>query len=78
MMFMYFWFNYCDKNHVERTPIALKNINPLFHLASQIVDAPRFYLFLLSDGTRIDDNEYLSSLENGTELIVCAEEQIQK
>ena len=26
------------------------------------------HMFLLSDGTRIDDNEYLSSLENGTEL----------
>ena len=36
------------------------------------------HLFLLSDGTRIDNNEYLSSLENGTELIVCTEEQIQK
>ena len=35
-------------------------------------------MFLLSDGTRIDDNKYLSSLENGTELIVCTEEQIQK
>ena len=34
--------------------------------------------FLLSDATRIDDNEYLSSLENGTELIVCTEGQIQK
>ena len=28
-----------------------------------------------SDGTRIDDNEYLESLENGKELIVCTEEQ---
>ena len=35
-------------------------------------------MFLLSDSTRIDDNKYLSSLENGTELIVCTEEQIQK
>ena len=35
-------------------------------------------MFLLSDSTQIDDNEYLSSLENGTELIVCTEEQIQK
>ena len=33
---------------------------------------------MLSDGTRIDENEYLESLENGTELIVCIEEQIQK
>ena len=38
----------------------------------------RFHLFLLSDGTRIDEDEYLSSLEDGTKLIVCIEEQIQK
>ena len=33
---------------------------------------------MLSESTRSDDNEYLSSLENGTELIICTEEQIQK
>ena len=21
-MFMYFWLNYCDENHIERIPIA--------------------------------------------------------
>ena len=75
---MYFWLNYCDENHVERIPIAVKNINHLFHLASEIIEADRLHLFLLSDGTRIDDNEYLEGLENGTELIACTEEQIQK
>ena len=65
---MYFWLNYCDGNpHVERIPVA-----------SEIIKANDLNLFLLSDGTRIDDNEYLESLENGTELIVCTEEQIQK
>ena len=39
-------------------------------MASKIIEADRFHLFLLSDGTRIDDNEYLESLEYGTELIV--------
>ena len=34
--------------------------------------------FLLPDGTRIDEDEYLSSLENDTKLIICTEEQIQK
>ena len=76
--FMYFWLNYCDENHIERIPVAVKNIDHLFNLASEIIKADRLHLFLLSDGTRIDDNEYLSSLENGTELIVCTEEQIQK
>ena len=77
--FMYFWLNYCDENHhIERIPVAVKNIYHLFNLASEIIKADNLHLFLLSDGTRIDDNEYLSSLENGTELIVCTEEQIQK
>ena len=77
-MFMHFQLNYCDENHVEKIPIAAKNINHLSDLASEIIEADRFHLFLLSDGTRIDDNEYLESLENGTEFIVCTEEQIQK
>ena len=68
------WWKY----HIERIPIAVKNIGHLVHLASQIIKADRLHLFLLSDGTQIDDNKYLSSLENGTELIVCTEEQIQK
>ena len=76
---MYFWLNYCDENHhVERIPIDVKNINHLFHLASEIIQADRLHLFLLSDGTQIDDNKYLESLENDTELIACTEEQIQK
>ena len=71
--FMYFWLNYCD-NHIER----MKNLDHLFNLASEMIETDRLRLFSLSDGTRIDDNEYLSSLENVTELIVCTEEQIQK
>ena len=56
----------------------MQNIDHLFHLASEIIKADRLHLFLLSDGTRIDEDEYLSSLEDGTELIICTEEQIQK
>ena len=76
--FTYFWLNYCDENHLERIPLAMKNIHHLFNLASEIIKADNLHLFLLSDGTRIDDSDYLSSLENGTELIVCTGEQIQK
>ena len=78
-MSMYFWLNCCDKNHhVERISIVVKNIDHLFHLSSEMIDADRLHLFLLFDSTRIDENEYLSSLENGAELIVCTEEPIQK
>ena len=54
----------------------MKNIDHLFRMASEIIKVDNLHLFLLSDGTRIDNNEYLSSLENGTDLIVCTEEQI--
>ena len=56
----------------------MKNIGHLFHLATEIIKADRLNLFLLSGGAPIDDNEYLSSLENGTELIASTEEQIRK
>ena len=77
--FMYFWLNYYDENHhIERLPVAVKNVDQLFNMTFEIIEADRLHLFLLSNCTRIDDNEYLESLENGTELIVCTEEQIQK
>ena len=47
-------------------------------MVSEIIEADRLYLFLLSDGTRIDEDEYLRSLEDGTEWVFCKEEQIQK
>ena len=53
---MYFWLNYCD-DHIERIPIAVKNIDHLFNLAIEIIEADRLHLFLLSDGLRIDDNK---------------------
>ena len=76
---MYFWLNYCDENHhIEGISTGVKNINHLFYLSSEIIEADRPHLFFLSVYTRIDEDEYLSSLENGTELIVCTEEEIQK
>ena len=59
-----------------RISTAVQDMYHLFNLASKIIKTDRLHLFLLSDNTRIDDNEYLESLENGTELIVCTEEQM--
>ena len=55
-------------------------VNDLLHnrIRKKRIEADNLRLFLLSDCTRIDNNEYLSSLENGTELIVCTGEQIEK
>ena len=77
---MHFWLNYCDENnhHIKRIPVAVKNIDHLFRMASEIIESDILHLSLLSDGTRIDDDKYLGSLEDSTELIVCTEEQVQK
>ena len=50
--FVYFWLNYCDENHIEGIPVAVKNIDHLFNLASERIKADRLHLFLLSDGTQ--------------------------
>ena len=43
--FMYFWLNYCDENHIERIPVAVKNIDHLFNLASEIIKGNNLHLF---------------------------------
>ena len=77
--FMYFLLNYSDKNyHIERIPVAVKNIYHLFRMTSEILESDKLHLFLLSGDTRIVDNKYLANLETTTELIVFTAEQIQK
>ena len=75
---MQFWLNYCDGNQIGRIPIAVKNIDHIFRMASETIESEKLHLFLLSAATRIDDNEYLESLGTTTELIACIEEQFPK
>ena len=44
--FMHFWLNYCDENHIKRIPVAVKDIDHLFNMASEIIKADRLHLFL--------------------------------
>ena len=54
--FMYFWLNYCDKNHhIERIPVAVRDLYHPFNLASEIIKVDRPHLFLLFDDTQTDD-----------------------
>ena len=40
------------------------------------IESDKQNLSLLSEGTRIDDNKYLESIEIATELIIWTEEQV--
>ena len=33
---MHFWLNYCDENHIERIPVAVKDTDHLFNLTGKI------------------------------------------
>ena len=43
--FMYFWLNYCDENHIEMIPVAVKSTDHLFNLASEIIKGDNLHLF---------------------------------
>ena len=76
---MYFWLNYADgNNHFERIPVAVKDIDHPFLMASEILEFDTLHLFVLSDGTRIDDDKYLESLESAAELIISIERNRSK
>ena len=45
-MFLYFWLNYSDENnHIERIPIAVKNIDHHFCMTSEIFESDKLYPF---------------------------------
>ena len=52
----------------------------IFDMVEQMLDIERqsLVLLLFEDGTRIDDKEYLESLNEDTDLLICTEEQREK
>ena len=79
---MYFNLIYIDsyEKSLEKIPIAVRSIMTIFDMAEQILDIERqpLVLLLFEDGTRIDDKEYLESLNTDTDLLICTEEQHEK
>ena len=79
---MYFNLIYIDSHEksLEKIPIAVRSIMTIFDMAEQILDIERHSLVLLlfEDVTRIDDKEYLESLNKDTDLLICTEEQHEK
>ena len=79
---MYFNLIYIDSHRksLEKIPIVARSITTIFDMAEQILDIERqsLVLLLFEDGTRIDDKEYLESLNEDTDLLICTEEQHEK
>ena len=79
---MYFNLIYIDSHEksLEKIPIAVRSMMTIFDMAEQILDIERqsLVLLLFEDSTRIDDKEYLESLNKDTDLLICTEEQHEK
>ena len=79
---MYFNLIYIDSHEksLKKIPTAVRSIRTIFDMAEQILDIERqsLVLLLFEDGTRIDDQEYLESLNEDTDLLICAEKQHEK
>ena len=69
--------NYYNKNnHLQRIPVAAKNVDHTSGMAGEKLKSDKVHLFSLWDGTRISDNEYLESLETATVLTVCTRQRM--
>ena len=77
---MFFILNVCGENGFYHCSVLVSDINHLFCKASDILKCSKqdLSLFLFVDGTLIDENDYLKTLEPGTELIVSKSDQKDK
>ena len=58
-------------NHTERILVAVKDIDHPFCTSNEKPESDKLHLDFLLDGTRIDNDKYLESLETATELFVA-------
>lgn len=67
---MYFWLNYSEKGKQSpwNNSSCYENIDHLFCMTSEKFESDELLMFLFSDGTQINNNEHLKSLENAAEL----------
>ena len=77
---MFVILNFCAGNGFDHCFVHVSDINHLFCKASDILKCIKqdLSLFLFVDGTLIDENDYLKTLEPGIELIVCKSDQKDK
>ena len=68
---MHFLLYFYDEDGFQNISIDVIDFEYLCFLASYLFKTRDLCLFLFSDGTQINDNKYLETLEHGTKLFVC-------
>ena len=77
---MFFVLNFCDENDFEHVSVHVRDIDHLFSLECDILKTSKkdLFCFLFVDGTLIDENDCLRTLEPRTELFFYKSDEKQK
>ena len=76
---MIFLLNFlCQEHSFEKISVQVESLGEILSLASEILHSESIRLFLFSEGTLIDDNNYLNTLDSGSELLACKTDQKEK
>ena len=77
---MFFILKFCGQFGFSSSFVNVTDFSNLKNLAAQILECKNsdVSVFLFVDGTQIDDNDCLISLENWTELFICKPCQREK
>ena len=69
-----------DDKHFETFDVEVQNFDELLTIASEKLCCTREknFIFLFTDGTLIDENNYLETLPIWTKLLICKKEELNK
>ena len=78
-MFFYLKFIKNDE-HFETFNVEVQNFDELLTIASEKLccRCEKSFIFLFTDGTLIDENNYLETLPIWTKLLICKKKELNK
>ena len=62
----------------EKISVNIESLNEILSLASELLHSECICLFLFFEGTLIDENDYLLTLDSGSELLAHRTDQKEK
>ena len=77
---MFFSLKFIKDDHLENVNIGVTNYDELLKVSSEILSCAinKILVFLFTDGTLIDENNYLETLPIWTKLLICTPVEKEK
>ena len=70
---MFFYLKFIKDDPFETVNVEVSNFDELLKVSSEILSCTfdKIYVFLFTDGTLIDENNYLKTSQVWTNLLIC-------